>query len=87
MTDPVGPDYGLEPLLDHDPVFPLPLSREIVSTADYRTGTEFGGVEGLIQPPPHVPTAHERLMMVYAIDPSDTGTEDGSVVPPELTGF
>ena len=26
--------------------------------------SEFGGVDGLIQPPPHDPTAHERMMLM-----------------------
>lgn len=86
MSEPVGPQFGLEPRLDHDPIVVAPLSRDLVSDDDYRTGTEFGGVAGLIQPPPHVPTASERLHMVYAIDPADDGTQTGSVTPPELTG-
>jgi hypothetical protein len=84
---PVGPDYGLEPRLDHTLYKPPVTSRDLVSTDDYRTGTEFGGVGGLIQPPPHVPTAGERLSMIYAIDPTDNGQEEGSVVAPELEGF
>lgn len=86
MTEPVGPQFGLEPRFDHELVKPPPESETLVSEEDYRTGTEFGGVAGLIQPAPHVPTASERLHMIYAIDPSDPGTEDGSVVPPELEG-
>jgi hypothetical protein len=43
-------------------------------------------VAGQIQPPPHVPTASERLRMVYAIDPLDDGTRPDSVVAPELVG-
>ena len=86
MSEPVGPEYGLQPRLDHTLRIPPPLSEVIVSQEDYRTGSEFGGVAGLIQPPPHVPTASERLHMIYAIDPSDPGTEAGSVVPPELEG-
>jgi hypothetical protein len=67
---------------------PLPpiYSRDLVSTEDPDTGSEFGGVAGLIQPAPHVPTASERLRMVYAIDPTDDGTRPDSVVAPELTG-
>jgi len=83
---PVGPDYGLEPLKDHTlPVPPID-SRNLVSTESYRDGSEFGGVGGLIQPPPHVPTASERLAMIYAIDPLDDGTRGDSVTPPDLTG-
>lgn len=86
MTDPVGPEYGLEPRLDHT-LLDIPVSsRDLVSDVDYREGSEFSGVPGLIQPPPHVPTASERLMMIYAIDPMDDGTRPESVLPPELDG-
>jgi len=61
-------------------------SRDLVSTEDPATGSEFGGVRGLIQPPPHVPTASERLRMIYAIDHNDDGTQTDSVLAPELTG-
>ena len=86
MTQPVGPEYGLEPRIDRTPVIPPVQSRSIVSEEDYRTGSEFGGVAGLIQPAPHVPTASERLSMVYAIDPEDDGTTPEAVLPPELDG-
>lgn len=67
---------------------PLPpiTSRELVSTEDPNTGSEFGGVAGMIQPTPHVPTGSERLRMVYAIDPTDNGTRPDSVLAPELDG-
>jgi hypothetical protein len=58
-----------------------------VSTTDYRTGSEFTGVNGLIAPAPHVPNASERLHMIYAIDPQDDGTRPDSVLPPELDGM
>jgi hypothetical protein len=88
MTEPLaGDELGIAPRLDHTLIKPPVTSRNLVSTESYTRGTEFGGVAGLIQPPPHVPTAHERLMMVYAIDPTDPGTEDGSIVAPELEGF
>lgn len=61
-------------------------SRNPVSNEDPARGSEFGGVAGEIQPPPHVPTASERLRMIYAIDPLDDGTRPDSVVAPELTG-
>lgn len=61
-------------------------SRDLVSTDDPALGTEYGGVAGIIQPPPHTPTASERLSMIYAIDPDDDGTQEGSVVAPELVG-
>lgn len=84
--EPVGPQFGLEPTKDRTlPLQPIN-SRDLVSTEDYRTGSEFYGVGGLIQPPPHVPTASERLKMIYAIDPMDDGTRADSVSPPEFTG-
>jgi hypothetical protein len=87
MTEPVGPEYGIEPRLDHTLVSPPVTSRDILAnTNDYRDGTEYGGVAGLVQPAPHVPTASERLSAIYAIDPTDSGAEAGSVVPPELDG-
>lgn len=87
MTEPVGPEYGLEPRIDHTLVSPPVTSRDIlVNYNDYRDGSEYGGVAGLVQPLPHPPTASERLSAIYAIDPTDSGTEAGSVVPPELEG-
>lgn len=87
MTQPIGPEYGLDPLLDHTLTPPPVTSRDVtVNLNDYRDGTEFGGVSGLVQPAPHFPTASERLSSIYAIDPTDSGTENGSVVPPELDG-
>lgn len=86
MTEPVGPQYGLEPRLDHTLVDPPVNSRSLVSEEDYRDGTEFGGVGGLIQPAPHSSTATERLSSIYAIDPMDDGTRPESVLPPELDG-
>jgi hypothetical protein len=87
MSEPVGPQYGLEPTRDPKKINRLPLdSHNLVSPYDYRAGSEFGGVPGIIQPAPHVPTAAERLHMVHGIDPTDPGTEVDSVVPPELEG-
>lgn len=86
MTEPVGPEYGLEPRINRSTTLPSIDSRDLVSTEDYRNGSEFGGVGGLIQPPPHVPTASERLHMIYAIDPEDDGTRPDSVIAPELDG-
>jgi hypothetical protein len=86
MSEPVGPQYGLEPLLDHTPIRVPVSSRDIVSQTSYREGSEFGGVDGLIQPAPHVPNSAERLHMIYAIDPLDDGTFPESVLPPELDG-
>lgn len=88
MSQPVGGDYGLElrrpELYDFSP--PPVDSRDLVSEEDYRDGSEFSGVGGLIQPAPHTPTASERLHMIYAIDPTDDGTEPGSITAPELDG-
>jgi hypothetical protein len=88
MSQPVGDEYGLAPLRPelYETIIPPISSRDLVSTTDYREGSEFGGVDGLIQPPPHVPTAGERLSMVYAIDPTDDGTRSDSVLAPELEG-
>lgn len=89
MSQPVGDQYGLElrrPELYDDQPRPID-SRSIVSTDDYRDGTEFGGAPtGLVQPPPHVMTSSERLHQIYAIDPEDDGTRPDSVVAPELEG-
>lgn len=69
------------------PLFPLNInSQDLVSTEDPERGSEFGGVPGLIQPPPHNPSASERLSMIYAIDPLDDGSRPDSVRPPELEG-
>lgn len=88
LDPPVGEELGLEPLHPEwlEPPEITIDSRDLVSTEDYRTGSEFGGVAGLIQPAPHVPNASERLHMLYAIDPMDDGNYPGSVAPPELEG-
>ncbi len=87
-TPPVGDEYGLKPRMDHTLIKPPFDSRELVSEERYEDGTEYGGVDGYIQPAPHVPNARERLAMLYAIDPDDTGDspERGSVAAPELEG-
>lgn len=33
--------------------------------------SEYGGYPGLIQPPPHEPTAYEQMRIVYQLDPAD----------------
>lgn len=89
MTEPVGPQYGLEPIKEWVDPNTIPFtSRELVSEEDYRNGSEFGGVAGIIQPAPHVPDASERLRMIYAIDPTDPGdgSRPNSVAAPELEG-
>lgn len=91
MSEPVGPQYGLEPLTNVDPPPRVYTSRNILTNPtpynDSSAG-EFSGVAGLVQPAPHVPTAKERLMQVHQIDPDDSGTGDGqnSVPAPELEG-
>ena len=88
MSQPVGDQYGLElrrPELYEKKLPPID-SHSLVSNEDYRTGSQFSGVRGFIQPPPHVPTASERLSSVYAIDPTDDGSRPDSVLPPELDG-
>lgn len=87
MTQPVGPEYGLEPRVDHTLVSPPVASRDLLTNDnDYRDGSEYGGVAGLVQPLPHTPTSSERLSAIYAIDPTDSGAEAGSVAPPEFEG-
>lgn len=87
MTEPIGPQYGLEPRREPGEFIPPIESRSLVSEEDYRTGSEFSGVMGLIQPPPHTPTATERLHMMYALDPMDDGvTHPDSVAAPETDG-
>jgi hypothetical protein len=90
MTQPVGPEFGLEPELDHTLVRPPVRSRDLLANdARYNdpTASEFGGMPGLVQPVPHVPNSSERLSAMYAIDPSDPGTEAGSVAAPSLDGL
>lgn len=44
----------------------------LTSDTDYRDGTEFGGVDGMIQPPPHdvANVPHEQLKQIYQTDPA-----------------
>lgn len=91
MSEPVGPQYGLEPLQQVDPPPRVYNSQDsLTNPLQYNdpSATEFGGVAGLTQPPPHVPTAYERLRQIHMIDPDDPGTGDGvnSVPAPELEG-
>lgn len=84
MSEPVGPQYGLEPRLDHTEPKPAYNSVDrLLNPNDYRDGSEYGGVPGLVQPPPHVPSASERRSAIMAIDPADPGD---AVNPPELEG-
>jgi hypothetical protein len=90
MSQPIGEEFGFEPRRPelYQTVLPPIDSRDLVSDVKYNdpSAGEFSGVGGLIQPTPHVPTSSERLMMVYAIDPTDDGTRPDSVAPPELDG-
>lgn len=58
--------------------------RPIVSDKDWRKGSEYGGVEGLIAPADsgHSPNdvASEQLMLVYN---SDAGVDEQVVILPE----
>lgn len=55
----------------------------LTSDTDYRKGTEYGGVDGQIQPPPHSPANHprEQLAQIYQINPAAGAIKyrDGSV--------
>jgi hypothetical protein len=42
----------------------------LTSSAKIESGTEYGGVDGVIQPPPHVANSREMLMQVYQTDPA-----------------
>ena len=48
----------------------MPKPEEWVSTGDPSTGSEFGGVSGLIQPPPHEKDAAETSAYMRSI-PAD----------------
>ena len=45
---------------------------KLTSEAKPETGTEYGGVDGLIQPPPHDPVnvPRESLAQIYATNPA-----------------
>ena len=42
---------------------------------DHNSASEFGGVDGLIQPPPHFPTADEALMLSYQVTQQPLNSE------------
>lgn len=44
----------------------------LTSDTDYRLGTEYGGVDNIIQPPPHTVNdkPNEMLMQMYQTNPS-----------------
>lgn len=48
----------------------MPKPEEWVSTVDPSTGSEFGGVPGLIQPPPHEMTVDEKAIYMKSL-PAD----------------
>jgi hypothetical protein len=50
------------------------MTSPLVSEEDPQYGSEFGGVGGMIQPPPHEPTPSERLHQLYQVDPQDIET-------------
>jgi hypothetical protein len=50
------------------------MTDPLVSEHDPETGSEFGGVPGMIQPPPHEPTPSERLRQLYQISTQDLET-------------
>lgn len=86
MSEPVGPQYGLNPRLDHAEPKKVYTSADLLQNPySYSDpiSSEFGGVPGVTQPAPHVPTGTERMRQIYAIDPADPG--DG-VKAPELEG-
>lgn len=44
-------------------------------------GSEFGGVEGPVQPPPHIPTPSEQLSLIYRTgDPSGATPADSGEI-------
>lgn len=86
MSQPAGPEYGFEAPVKKETLPPIDSVDILTPQYHYSEGTEFGGTPGYVQPPPHVPTAIERLHQVYRIDPTDDGTRPDSVIAPELEG-
>lgn len=75
---------GIRPRPRRKIVVPPPESKSHISEFDPNNGSEFGGVPGLIQPEPHSLTPSEKLMQIYAIDPTDDGSQPESIRPPAL---
>lgn len=50
------------------------MSQPLVSEEDPAFGSEFGGVGGIIQPPPHEPTPAERRMQLMHVPTQDLET-------------
>ena len=44
----------------------------LVTDTDFRTGTEFGGLDNIIQPPPHDPATSpvDTLRQIYQTNPA-----------------
>lgn len=65
--------------------------RPIISERDWRSGSEYGGVEGLIQPRDsgHDPAnnAHEQLMLIYNTDPADELSGTDLPPTPKMRGY
>ena len=56
-------------------------------TRDIEKGSEFGGVDGLMQPPPHEPTAREELISIhqrFVLPPENTQTRTWEEVPGDM---
>lgn len=56
-------------------------------TRDIEKGSEFGGVEGLMQPPPHEPTAREELISIhqrFVLPPENTQARTWEEVPGDM---
>lgn len=53
---------------------------------DYTKGSEYGGVEGLVQPDPHEPTAREQLIAIHqrTVLPEPSMPENPNDMRPEV---
>jgi hypothetical protein len=51
------------------------MTAPLVSQVDPEQGSEFGGVPGMIQPPPHEPTSSEKLKQLYQVGTQDLETQ------------
>lgn len=73
-------------MTDFSSLRPLRSEKSITS----REATEFGGVEGMIQPAPHDVNdhPHEQLWLIYNTDPAATEEVDlGFDDPPMMRGY
>lgn len=65
----------------------LKAGKQLFSGRDpsWRQASEYGGVDGLIQPPPHDPadSAYEQLLLIRNMDPGARGDEPDAVELPE----